>query len=82
MESVESSRTSHFGMGHLQSLDEFKFMRRKSSYGTYHYHYYYCFHYYHILLYIISYIIIVIIHYCHNIYKLRQINLFLIPYFS
>ena len=57
MESVESSRTSHFGMGHLQSLDEFKFMRRKSSYGTYHYHYYYCFHYYHILLYIIHYII-------------------------
>ena len=34
MESVGSSRTSHFRMGHLQSLDEFKFMRRKSSYGT------------------------------------------------
>lgn len=36
----------------------------------------------HYIIYIISYIIIVIIHYCHNIYKLRQINLFLIPYFS
>ena len=53
MEGVESSRTSHFGMGHLQSLDEFKFMQRKSGYGTYHYRYYHCCHYYYILLYII-----------------------------
>ena len=27
MESVGSSRTSHFGMGHLRSLDGFKFVR-------------------------------------------------------
>ena len=77
MESVESSRTSHFGRSHLQSLDEFKFMRRKSSYGTYHYHYYCCYHYCYILLfiiycytlfYIIIYCVLYYYHYCHNIH--------------